>query len=129
MTMTKILVAEDDAHVIRLLSIWLTRNGYEVVEATDGEQARKHLESGEFACLVTDINMPKTDGLTLVRWMRDEAGLDIPVIMLSARCDQEKIDLSLKGYGVIFHPKPFSPSRLIAEINQLVATPVADTAP
>lgn len=118
--MAKILLAEDDAHVMRLMSIWLERNGHEVVETRNGAEARTQLEGGGIDCLVTDINMPVLNGLELVRWMRDEAGLDMPVIMLSARCDQQKIDKSLEGYRVSLHAKPFSPSRLISEIEGLL---------
>lgn len=125
--MARILVAEDDAHMLRLMSMLLSRHEHEVVEARDGDEARVALESSDVDCLVTDINMPGTDGVTLVRWLRDELGKSMPVIMLSARCDQEKIDLSLKGYRVSFHPKPFSPSRLIAEINKLISDYAAAT--
>ena len=120
--MARILVAEDDAHMLRLMSMLFARNGHDVAEARNGDEARVELEAGDFDCLVTDINMPGTDGVTLVRWLRDDLGKTMPVIMLSARCDQEKIDLSLKGYRVSFHPNPFSPSRLIAEINKLITS-------
>jgi CheY-like chemotaxis protein len=118
--MAKILLAEDDAHVMRLMSIWLERNGHEVIETRNGAEAQVQLQGGGIDCLVTDINMPVLDGLKLVRWMRDDAGLDLPVIMLSARCDQQNIDRSLEGYRVSLHPKPFSPSRLIAEIEGML---------
>lgn len=118
--MARILLAEDDAHVMRLMAIWLERNGHEVIETQNGADAQAQLQSGGIDCLVTDINMPHMNGLELVRWMRDDARLDIPVIMLSARCDQQKIDKSLEGYRVSLHPKPFSPSRLISEIEALL---------
>lgn len=119
--MARILVAEDDAHMMRLMSMWLERNGHEVCEARNGEEAKLQLASSGFDCAVTDVNMPRLSGIELIRWMRDEGDLDIPVIVLSARCDQVRIGESLAGYRVSFHPKPFSPSRLLSEIESLLS--------
>ncbi len=119
--MARIVVAEDDAHVVRLMSIWLTRAGHEVQEARTGIQAKEHLQNGGVELLVTDVNMPGCDGIELVEWLRNEAGLDIPVISLSARCDQAKIGQRFAELNVVVHPKPFSPSRLNEEIEELLA--------
>jgi len=116
--MARVLVAEDDAHVLRLMSMWLSRNEHTVIEATDGLEAKSLLTEQGAECLVTDINMPGLDGVSLVRWLRDEAKMDMPVIMLSARCDQVRIGEELSDYNVSIHPKPFSPSRMIAEIEE-----------
>ena len=118
--MATILVAEDDAHVIRIISMWLTRNGHEVIEANDGRKAQDLLGAGDIELLVTDVNMPGCDGIQLVLWLREQAQLDIPVIILSSRCDQAKIGETLADMNVSVQPKPFSPSRLIAEIGELL---------
>ena len=119
--MARILIAEDDAHVMRLMSMWLTHNGHEVLEASNGEDAKKLVDQGGVECVVTDVNMPHCDGIHLVEWLRKEAGLTIPVITLSARCDQARLGEKLSALEVSVHPKPFSPSRLSAEIDQRLA--------
>lgn len=116
--MAKILVAEDDVHVIRLMSIWLTKKGHEVLEASDGDQAKVILDQGGVECVVTDMNMPHCDGVELVRYIRNEVEMKIPIIMLSARCDQERLGEDLSNLDVSVYPKPFSPSRLSAEIEE-----------
>jgi CheY-like chemotaxis protein len=119
--MAKIVIAEDDAHVLRLMSIWLQKLGHEVVEARNGVEAKAALGAGGADLLVTDVNMPECDGIALVEWMREEAGLHIPVIALSARCDQDRLAERLARMRVSLHAKPFSPSRLSAEISAKLA--------
>ncbi len=120
--MAKILVAEDDAHVIRLMTIWLTKSGHEVFEARNGDEAKAHLLAENVDLVVTDINMPHCDGIQLVEWMRHEQNLQQPVTMLSARCDQARIGEKLADLNVSIHPKPFSPSRLAVEIEAKLST-------
>lgn len=119
--MARILVAEDDVHVMRLMAMWLTKTGHEVLEASNGAEAKVFLTEGPVDCLVTDANMPICDGVELVRWLREDAGLQIPIMMLSARCDQDNLHEKLKDMQVSVHPKPFSPSRLSAEIDEKLA--------
>jgi DNA-binding response OmpR family regulator len=118
--MAKILIAEDDAHMMRVLALWLTRNGHEVFEAPDGEAARTILADADVDLLVSDVNMPRLDGLDLVDWIRTEKSESLPIVMLSSRCDQDSIAADLKPRNVRVHPKPFSPSRLVVEIEQLL---------
>ena len=119
--MATILVAEDDAHVMRLMSMWLTRNGHHVLEASNGEDAKDLIVAGGVELLVTDINMPHCDGVELAKWLRNDIGSEIPIIMLSARCDQAQIGEQLHRLEVTVHPKPFSPSRLSNEIEKRLA--------
>jgi DNA-binding NtrC family response regulator len=118
--MATILVAEDDAHVMRLMSMWLARNGHNVLEATNGLQAKELVSAGGVDFLVTDINMPHCNGIELAQWLREEFKSEIPVVMLSARCDQAQIGEQLHRLKVSVHPKPFSPSRLSNEIERLL---------
>lgn len=119
--MARILVAEDDVHVMRLMAMWLTKSGHEVLEARNGAEAKGFVNENTVDCLVTDVNMPVCDGVELVRWIREDVGLQIPIVMLSARCDQDNIFDKLKNMNVSVHPKPFSPSRLNAEIAEKLA--------
>jgi DNA-binding response OmpR family regulator len=118
--MARIMIVEDDAHILRLLSLWLTRNGHEVLEASNGTNAQEALIQTPVDLVVSDVNMPGVNGIELVRWYRGTLGQTSPVIMLSSRCDQDVIAAQLAGEDVRIHPKPFSPSRLVAMINELL---------
>ena len=127
--MARILVAEDDAHIMRVLCIWLKRNGHQVTEAPDGLAAQDALKADSFDLLVTDVNMPRLDGVSLVEWMREEAGSAVPVIMMTSRCDQKVLAGKMAHWNVVLHPKPFSPSRLASVIEmQLRQSAAADKA-
>ena len=119
--MARILVAEDDVQILRVLAMWFSRNGHEVVECHNGAEALHALEDTAVDIVVSDVNMPQVDGLELVRTLRGERQLRLPIIVLSSRCDQSSIAANLAEYGICVHPKPFSPSRLLAEIEALLA--------
>ncbi|MHC4235353.1 MAG: response regulator [Planctomycetota bacterium] len=119
--MARILIVEDDAHVLRVLSMWLARHGHELLEARDGAQARDILAETDVHLMVSDVNMPRMSGTELVKWVREQKSESLPIVLLSSRCDQDTIAAGLREYGVRIHPKPFSPSRLVVEIKQLLA--------
>ncbi|MFQ5489721.1 MAG: response regulator [Phycisphaerae bacterium] len=123
--MARILIAEDDAHMLRLLSMWLTRNGHQVIEAVDGQAAQELLVEADVDLIVTDFNMPRMTGAELVSWVRAQKSPSMPIVMLSSRCDQDTINADLEPHNVRVHPKPFSPSRLVVEIEQLLAAGAA----
>ena len=119
--MARILVADDDAHTVRLLSMWLARNGHEVLEACDGQAARDVLSKTQVDLVVSDVNMPRLSGLQLVEWVRSEISESLPMVMLTSRCDQASMAAQLGQHGVCVLPKPFSPSRLVVEIERLLS--------
>ena len=123
--MARILVADDDAHMLRVLSMWLTRNGHEVLEACDGQAACEILGDKQVDLVVSDVNMPHLTGVQLVEWVRSELGESLPMVVLSSRCDQVSIAADMKQHGVCVHPKPFSPSRLVVEIERLLGVQAA----
>ncbi|HUU85758.1 MAG TPA: response regulator [Phycisphaerae bacterium] len=119
--MARILVVDDDAHMLRVLSMWLARNGHQVLEASDGQNAREILGDTDVDLVVSDVNMPRLSGLELVEWVRAELSDALPMVVLSSRCDQSSIAENLKQHGACLHPKPFSPSRLVVEIERLLS--------
>ena len=122
--MANIVVSEDDAHMLRILSMWLSRNGHEVLEARNGLEAKEIIGRQEVDLIVSDVNMPHVDGLQLVQWVRQEQQNNVPMILLSSRCDQEDIAKRLQSMGVRVHPKPFSPSKLVQEIESMLHQPI-----
>ena len=122
--MAKILIADDDAHIARVLSMWLVRHGHEVVAVPNGEAALETLDGTSVDLIISDMNMPVLDGAGLAKAVRGKVGATIPIIVLTARCDQERLNQQLAVYGVRVYPKPFLPSQLVLEINQLLGVAV-----
>lgn len=123
--MARILIAEDDAHTRRIMSMWLQQNGHEVTETRDGVEAMETVETGAFDLLISDMNMPRLNGLGLAKAVREKLGLELPMLMLSSRCDQAELQSEVQPFGVRLFPKPFVPSRLVLEIERMLASPVA----
>jgi len=123
--MARILITDDDAYMLRILAMWLGHNGHQVVEARNGKLATKILENESIDLIVSDINMPEMSGVELAEWVRHERGLNTPMILLSSRCDQMQLSEKLGLPGISVHPKPFSPSRLMAQIDVALADPSA----
>src|SRR3972149_6128285 len=115
--MAKILIVDDDAHIVCVLSMWLSRHGYEVVTARNGEAALATLDREEIDMIISDMNMPFLDGVGLAKAVRAKSGPTIPILMLTARCDQERLSEQLAAYGGRVYPKPFLPSQLVVEIK------------
>jgi len=117
----KVLIVDDEAHILQVLSIKLTNAGYEVVTAVDGEEAF------ELACkehpdlIITDFQMPYMTGLELCKALADhQATSDIPVLMLTARgyaLDDE--DLTLGNIKDVLS-KPFSPRALVQQVGAIL---------
>lgn len=80
----RVLVAEDDAMVRRLLAAILEKGGYQVVQAGDGAEALRRLEGQAFDAIVLDLLMPVMDGLRFLHELREVRGLDVPVLVLTA---------------------------------------------
>jgi len=119
--MAVILVVDDDLHILRVLSLWLTRNGHEAREAHSGKEALEQLRAGRVDVLLCDVNMPGMTGLQLLEDNSNKGLLPPCLIMLTSRCDQQDIAERVAALGGVVHPKPFSPSRLIHLIEENLA--------
>lgn len=119
-----VLVADDDRVVRRIVVTKLRSLGYEAWEAEDGQEALDLVESGEVPdLLVTDSNMPRVNGLQLVRRLResdDEGIATLPVIMLTARQGELDIIEGLKTGLDDYVVKPFSPDELAARVHTIL---------
>lgn len=120
--MATILITDDDAHIVRVMSIWLGRQGYETVTARNGQEALEVLGAHRIDLVLSDMNMPLLDGLGLTREIRQRGLNDIPIILLTARCDQENLASQLLEFGAHLAPKPFIPSQLVEQINELLGS-------
>jgi len=117
----KVLVVDDEIHIVHIVAIKLRNNGYEVVTAENGQQGY------ELACeempdiIITDFQMPILNGLEFVRKLREnEQTGDIPVVMLTARGfsidDEQKKQLNISECL----SKPFSPRELLMNIEDIL---------
>lgn len=118
--MARILLVEDEPHIARVMSMWLTRHGHEIVEATNGTVALEKLAEHEIDMIISDMNMPVLDGIGLAKVVREERRLTLPFMLITARCDQVDLRARLEPYDVRLYPKPFVPSRLVADIEQIL---------
>ena len=84
--MQKILIADDEAHIRRLVCDFLRREGYEPLEAEDGEQASLFSCASGYALMLLDVMMPKRDGWEVCRAVRETSNM--PILMLTARSEE-----------------------------------------
>lgn len=119
---SKILVADDDRIVRRIVVAKLSGLGYEVTEAQDGQEALRLLEEGYLPDLViTDSLMPRKNGLELVRGIRSSPDLAaLPVIMLTSRQNERDVIEGLETGLDDYVTKPFSPDELAARVRTVL---------
>ena len=115
----KILVADDASTVRRLVAARLAADGYEVIEAGDGEEALRLALSEHPDLIVLDKVMPKLDGFEVVRILRErEETRTLPIVMLTERSGEDDV-LDGLGIGVDeYMPKPFSPRELSLRVRR-----------
>ena len=119
----RILVADDDPAILRLLTAIVEKEGYTVVQARDGREAYKLLQTeGDFAACVFDVMMPHIQGPELVRYMKTEKRLmKIPVMMMTAEQNPKLSSDSFAAGAVVFLPKPFTTSQLQVMLRMLIS--------
>jgi len=118
----RILVADDDPAILRLVTAILEKENYGVVAARDGREAYKILQgSTDFTAAIFDVVMPHISGPELVRYMKTEKRLmDIPVMMMTAEQDPKLSSDSFSAGAVVFLPKPFTTLQLHTMLQMLV---------
>lgn len=115
----KILIADDSATMRELLAARLEADGYEVVQAADGEQALSLVRSGRPDLLILDNTMPKLDGFGVVRALReDPATSAVPIVMLTGHASEDDRADSIRLGVDEYIPKPFSPREVSARVRR-----------
>lgn len=117
-----ILIAEDEALVLKMLSYRLKKEGYNVLIAGDGRQALECLRTNTPDLVVTDLMMPYHNGLEILEYVKKSINTRIPVIVLSASGQEQTV---LKAFSLgadDFALKPFSPNELISRIRKHLGT-------
>jgi len=114
----KVLVVDDDVDLLDLMTYALRREGYNVLAAVDGQQALQRWESENPDIVLLDGNLPKIDGFEVCRRIRHES--KTPIIMLTARDEEEDILRGLQIGADDYMTKPFSPGELVARVGALL---------
>jgi two-component system, OmpR family, response regulator len=110
----KILVVDDDYDILQLVSIHLTREGYEVLKAQNGQHALELLEETEVNLAIVDVMMPGMDGFSLTKILTNE--LDIPVILLTAKGQLSDKEQGFHSGSEDYIVKPFEPKELLFRV-------------
>ncbi|HET6866333.1 MAG TPA: response regulator [Solirubrobacteraceae bacterium] len=116
-----ILVADDEEDLRELVTYRLSRSGYQVIGAGDGQEALELAAARTPDLMVLDVMMPKLDGYELTRRVRAEAALrSIPVILLTARSQESDIDRGFEVGADDYLKKPFNPDELVARVRAVL---------
>ena len=113
--MYTILICDDDRDIRRALRIYLTGEGYRVLEAENGAQALELLESGSVDLVLMDVMMPGLDGLGATMKLREKSS--VPVILLTAKSEDTDKILGLTVGADDYVTKPFNPLELLARVK------------
>jgi len=124
----RILLVEDDEKIAEFIQKGLEQWGYAVDFVTNGEDAYHFFRQYPYDAAVVDIMVPKMDGLTLIEKIREE-GIDVPVIILSAKRSLDERIEGLRRGGDDYLTKPFAFSELLARIQALIRRSTRQTKP
>lgn len=119
----RILVADDDPAILRLVTAIVEKEGFSVIPARDGREAYKLLQAdASFVAGIFDVVMPHIQGPELVRYMKTEKRLmKIPVMMMTAEQNPKLSSDSFSAGAVVFLPKPFTTSQLQTMLRMLIS--------
>jgi len=116
--MPKILIVEDEKILLEILKDYFLNDGYEVMEASDGKAALDLFQEHEVSLIILDIMLPEMDGWSVCRRIRKKS--DVPIIMLTARVDEDDTLLGFELGADDYVTKPYSPAVLLARAKRLL---------
>jgi two-component system chemotaxis response regulator CheY len=120
--MARILAVDDSPSMRQMVNIALTSAGYEVEQACDGVEALELAQRSRFDLVLTDVNMPNMDGITLVRQLRGTPNYKfVPLLVLTTEATQERKQQGKAAGATGWLVKPFNPERLLATIAKVLA--------
>ncbi len=115
-----IMVVEDDKMIRNLIRIYLRKSGYNAVEASDGEEAKKVFLEHRPCLIILDLMLPKVSGEEFYAWIREQKYEDVSVIMLSAKVRIDDRISGLKLGADAYMIKPFDPNELMAQVEAVL---------
>lgn len=119
--MASILAVDDSPSMRQMVSFTLRSAGYDVTEAKDGQEALELAQTGRFSLVLTDVNMPRMDGLSLVRALRDLSSYRYtPILVLTTEAGREKKMAGKSAGATGWIVKPFEPQQLLNTIKRVL---------
>jgi two-component system chemotaxis response regulator CheY len=117
-----ILVVDDSSAIRQSVSFILEQAGYQVTQATDGADALSRLTGVQFNLILTDVNMPSMDGITLTRKVRENAQYKFtPIVVLTTESQTSKMEEGKAAGATGWIVKPFDAEKLLAVVKKLVS--------
>ncbi len=121
MSKLRILSVDDSASIRQMVSFTLTKEGYEVIEASDGQDALSKLGGSPVNMVITDLHMPVMDGIELIKSLRANPAYKFtPIVMLTTESHQDRKDKGRQAGATGWIVKPFKPDQLIAVVKRLL---------
>lgn len=118
----KVLVVDDSTSVRKLISLTLAQEGYDVLEASDGEEGVGLLADNDIRLVITDLNMPKVNGIELTQQIRQlEKYRFVPIIMLTTETEAAKKQQGKDAGVSAWIVKPFQPERLVTLVRMVIS--------
>lgn len=126
----KVLVCDDERHIVRLIQVNLERQGCQVVTAFDGKEGLEKIRAEKPKLVVLDVMMPYMDGFEVLKNLRREPETEhLPVIMLTAKA-QDKDVFEGYHYGAdMYLTKPFNPMELVTFVKRIMDNTEGDSGP
>ena len=116
-----IVIADDEPHVLRSLEFILKKQGYSVVTAVNGEEALERVKESNPDLVFLDIQMPKMDGNSVLRHLRDDPKYkDLYIVMITAKGQEADRLHSLESGANEYVTKPYSPRKLIGRVKEIL---------
>jgi DNA-binding response OmpR family regulator len=116
-----VLCADDDEDILSLVALRLERAGFDVVTATDGDEAVRVAQERRPALAVLDVMMPKQTGYEVLAALRaDESLREMKVVLLSARVQESDVARGIDAGADAYLPKPFKAQELVAKVEELL---------
>ena len=125
--MSKVLIVEDERAIVEILKFNLSREGYETLEALDGEAGLQLARTADPDLILLDVMLPKLDGFSICRQLR-EGGISTPIIMLTAREEENDKVFGLEAGADDYITKPFSMRELMARVKANIRHRTLDSA-
>ncbi|MCH7553202.1 MAG: response regulator transcription factor [Chloroflexi bacterium] len=121
---SKVLIVEDDPNTVELIRLYLERDGYKVITASDGNKGLRLAREEAPDLIVLDLMLPGIDGMQICRTLREES--EVPIIMLTARVEEEDRLAGLNQGADDYVTKPFSPKELTARVRAVLRRTARD---
>ena len=117
----RIMTVDDSASIRQMVSFTLNEAGYECIEAENGQHALELLQSNTIDMMITDLNMPKVDGIELIKQVRQNSKYKfIPIVMLTTESQDSKKQAGKAAGATAWIIKPFKPEQLIGVIKKVL---------